>query len=112
MILISDLWIEPAEFTRSLQHLHYRKHQLMVLHLLDRAEMELPYEGQVTLQDLETDEQLQIDAGDLRATYRQQVEAYLAAVRRSCNDGDAEYHPIFVDEPYDRALVKLMSRRA
>ncbi|MBV8780691.1 MAG: DUF58 domain-containing protein [Phycisphaerae bacterium] len=111
VILISDLWIDPADFTRSIQHLRYRKHQLMVLHLLDRAEVDLPYEGQITLQDLETDEKLQINAQDLRETYQQQVNDYLAAIRRACNDGDAEYHPLFVDESYDKALIKLVSRR-
>ena len=83
VILISDLWLDPAEFARSMQHLRYRKHQLMVLHLLDRAEMDLPYEGQVTLQDLETDERIQINAEDLRETYRQQV----GHVPRRCPPG-------------------------
>ena len=31
VILVSDLWIEPAEFIRALQHLRYRRHQGMVL---------------------------------------------------------------------------------
>jgi uncharacterized protein (DUF58 family) len=112
VILVSDLWVDPPELVRALQHLRYRKHQAMVLHLLDRAELDLPYEKQITLEDLETGEKLQIDPADLREPYQQQVQAYLSQVRRACTSGDSEYHTLFTDIPYDKALVQLMSRRA
>ena len=83
----------------------------MVLHLLDRAEMDLPYEKQITLQDLETGEKLQIDPGDLREQYQQQVQTYLSEIRRACTSGDSEYHTVFTDQSYDKALVQLLSRR-
>ena len=111
VILISDLWLEPDELVRSLQHLRYRKHQGMVLHLLDQAEIDLPYQKQVTFQDMETGEKLQADPRDLRETYKSEVEAYLARVRKACNDSDVEYHAMFVQEPYEKALVRLLSRR-
>jgi len=111
VILISDLWVEPEDLTKALQHLRYRKHQAMVLHLLDRNEIDLPYDRQITMKDLETGEELQIDPNDLRETYKAQVEAYLTNIRQVCNGGNAEYHPMFVDEAYDKALVRLISRR-
>jgi uncharacterized protein (DUF58 family) len=112
VILLSDLWVEPEQLTKSLQHFRYRKHQVMVLHLLDRNEIDLPYDRQITMKDLETGEELQIDPNDLRETYKAQVEAYLAGIRSVCNGGAAEYHPMFVDEPYDKALVRLIHRRS
>jgi uncharacterized protein (DUF58 family) len=111
VILLSDLWLEPHELVRALQHLRYRKHQGIVLHLLDRNEIDLPYDRKVTFQDLETGEKLQVDPSELRETYQKQIEEYLAAVRRACNDADMEYQEMFVDEPYDVALVRLLSRR-
>ena len=111
VILLSDLWLEPADLVRALQHLRYRKHQGIVLHLLDRAEVDLPYEKQVTLEDLETGERLQIDPAVLREPYQRQVQAYLTEVRRACSSSDVEYHPMYVDQPYDKALVQLLSRR-
>ncbi len=111
VVLVSDLWVDPAELIRALQHLRYRKHQGMVLHLLDRAEIDLPYEKQVTLEDLETGERVQVDPADVREAYQRQVQTYLTDVRRACVGGDAEYHAIYTDQPYDRALVQLLSRR-
>jgi uncharacterized protein (DUF58 family) len=112
LVLVTDLWVDPAELARALQHLRYRKHQAMVLHLLDRAEIDLPYDKQVTLEDLETGERVQVDPGDVRENYQKQVQTYLTDVRRACVGGNAEYHAIYTDQPYDRALVQLLSRRA
>ena len=112
VVLVSDLWVEPEELTKALQHLRYRKHQAMVIHLLDRNEIDLPYDRQITLKDLETSEELQIDPGELREAYKQQVETYMSTIRRVCNDSDVEYHTMFVDVPYDKALVQLIHRRS
>lgn len=112
VILVSDLWLEPAEFVKALQHLRYRRHQGLVLHLLDKAEIDLPYDRQVTLQDLETRERIQVNPSDLREAYKQEVGAYLTAVRRCCSDCDVEYHAIYVDQPYEKALVELINRRS
>jgi len=112
VILISDLWLDSDEFVRALQHLRYRRHQGLVLHVLDKAEVELPYERQVTLEDLETGEKLQVDPRDLRATYRKHVQDYLTTVRRCCSDCDVEYHLMYVQDPYEKALVQLINRRS
>ncbi len=111
-ILISDLWLEPDALIRALQHARYKRHQLLVLHLLDKAEIELPYDKQITLHDLETDEKIEVDADDLRPSYKAQVEAFLTLTRKACTDAGAEYHRLFVDTPYDRALISLMTRRS
>ena len=104
VILLSDLWVEPAELVKALQHLRYRKHQGMVLHLIDRAELDLPYDRMLTFQDLETGEKIQADPADLRATYTQQVQAFIAQIRRSCTDAGVEYHDSPPTSPTTRPL--------
>jgi len=112
VLIISDLWLrDAAEFARALQHLRYRRHQAAVLHLLDRAEIDLPYDKQVALLDLETNERVQIDPAEIRDGYRRQVEQYLTSVRRACGDSDVEYNAMFVDQPYDKALTQWINRR-
>ncbi len=75
VILLSDLWIDEHELVQALQHLRYRKHQIMVLHLMDKQELDLPWTQQITLEDLETAEKMQVDPRDLRESYRKKVEA-------------------------------------
>jgi uncharacterized protein (DUF58 family) len=112
VILLTDLWVEPADLIKALQHLRYRKHQGMVLHILDKAELDLPYDRMLTFQDLETNEKIQVDPVELRETYQQQVAEFIASVRRACTDSGVEYHDLVTNVPYDKALVRLMSRRS
>lgn len=112
VILISDLWLDPIAFTKALQHLRYRRHQGLVLHLLNKEEIDLPYDRQVTLQDLETGEKIQINPKDLREAYRRSIQEYLTSIRRCCSDCDIEYHPVYTETPYDKALVELIARRS
>jgi uncharacterized protein (DUF58 family) len=111
VVILSDLWVDAAELARAVRHLVYRRHQGIVLHLLDRDEINLPHDKAVTLVDLETDEKLQISPADLRQAYGQQVGEHLAAVRRACNDSNVEYHLMHVHEPCERALVRWLNRR-
>ncbi len=111
MILISDLWIEPADFMRALQHARYKRHELIVLHLLDQSELKLPFDRQVTVEDLETQERVQIDPEQIRDSYEKQVQEYLTAISKTCRDAKAEYHRMMMDVPYEKALVTLLSRR-
>ncbi len=115
VILLSDLWVDPEELSKAFQHLRYRNHQGVVLHLLDKAEVELEggaFDNRVTLQDLETNEKLEVDPADLRTAYVEQVQTYLADIRRCCNGCDIEYHAMYTHEPYDKALVHWLSRRS
>lgn len=111
VILLSDLWVDRQQLSHALQHLRYRKHQGMVLHLLDPAELDLPYSRQVTLEDLETGQRLAVDADDLRDTYRKQIADHLSGIRRCCSDCDVEYHALKTNQTYDKALIHLLSRR-
>lgn len=112
MIIISDLWVEPDELIRALQHARYKRHQIILLHLLDKTEIDLPFDKQLTLEDLETAEKIEVDARDIRDNYTREVNAFLDRIRKTCSDCDAEYHRLMVDEPYDRALIRLLTRRS
>jgi uncharacterized protein (DUF58 family) len=79
----SDL--RPAgrpEATRlALRFLRHRGHEVLVFHLLDPGERELPGVGDVRFVDPETDEELPVSAADVRREYREAVEHALAEWR-------------------------------
>ena len=111
VILLSDLWMQPADLVKALQHLRYRKHQGMMLHILDRQEVELNYDRMLTFEDLETGEKIQVDPNELKQTYQKQVQSFITGIRKACIDSDVEYHALFTDLEVDKALVRLLSRR-
>jgi len=112
VIIISDLWLpQPEQFSRALRHLRQRRHQGIVLHLIDPAEISLPYDKQVALQDLETGAKVQIDPAELRDSYQRSVKDYFALLRGYCGGCGVEYSAIHTDQPYDKALTQWINRR-
>ena len=79
VILISDLLVEPQDTIRTLQFLRHKGHEVMVFHLIDPGERELPAAGEARFVDPETGEDLRVNAAHLR-------EAYRAAVEEAMND--------------------------
>ena len=111
VIIISDLHDDPDEVFRALQHLVYKKHQIILFHLLDEAELELPFRDVVTLVDMESDERLQVDCRTVRDAYRREVQAFLDRYRRDCAERRIEYVPATTATPYDRMLLNYLARR-
>ena len=43
IILISDLYDEPEAVDRALHHFHHKRHEVIVFHVLDHAEIDFPF---------------------------------------------------------------------
>jgi uncharacterized protein (DUF58 family) len=53
IVLVSDLLDEPAEILKGLRQFRFKGNDVIVFHLLDPAELELPFDGNVLFEDLE-----------------------------------------------------------
>jgi uncharacterized protein (DUF58 family) len=110
-ILISDLLDDPQGLEQGLRHLHHRRNDLMVLHLADRDELELPF-GKLTLfRDLEGALELTTDPREIRREYRAAMGEHLEHVRALCRRSGADYDLLVTDQPLDRWLVRFLARR-
>jgi hypothetical protein len=75
VILISDLLVDPEATRLALRFLRHRGHEVLVFHILDPGERELPGAGDARFVDPETDEELPVSTADLRREYRLAVSA-------------------------------------
>jgi uncharacterized protein (DUF58 family) len=110
-ILISDLLDDPQGLEQGLRHLHHRRHDLMVLHLADRDELELPFRKLTLFRDLEGALELTTDPREIRREYRAAMDEHLATVRALCRRSGADYDLFVTDQPLDRGLVRFLARR-
>jgi len=111
VIVISDLYDEPSEIIRALQHFVYKKHQIIVFHLLDGAELEFPFRNMVSFVDMETNDKLQVDPRYIKAAYLEEMAAFIEYYRRQCSDRKIEYVLTRTDTPYDLMLLNYLARR-
>lgn len=111
VVLVSDLYGEPDELVRAIAALRYRGQDVIVFHVLDPAELELPFDEPISIEDLETGERLPLVPGQLRERYRELVQTHAAALRTSLTDQRIDYVLLDTARPLDHALFQYLSAR-
>jgi uncharacterized protein (DUF58 family) len=112
VILISDLLDEPAPILKALRLFRFKGNDVIVFHILDQAELDLPFEGNILFEDLEAAHiNVIADPRAIRQTYRQVVEEFTNHMRQECHDSSIDYQLISTSTPLDRALASYLSWR-
>jgi uncharacterized protein (DUF58 family) len=112
IILISDLYDDTEVIARALHHFRHKRHEMIVFHVLDRAEVEFPYADTASFIDLETGDRLQVDPTYVRDEYRRRVGAFLEQCRKACADCQVDYVPADTSVPYDLLLSRYLQKRS
>jgi len=107
VILISDLLFDRDLALTALRYLRHRGHQVIVLHLMDPAEVELAGPPEVRYRDLESSGTVVVRPRELARTYRDTVHREIAAWRSACRRHDIAYHHVTTDQPFGLALRRL-----
>jgi uncharacterized protein (DUF58 family) len=111
LILISDLYDTPQEIVDAVTRVRRARHDVIVFHLLDRAERFLEQRGTYEFHDLETGETLLADADRVRQAYTERVETSRAFFRHEFERTGADYSELDPSEPLDKALAIYLRRR-
>jgi uncharacterized protein (DUF58 family) len=111
VILISDLLVDPAETTLALRFLRHHGHEVLVFHLMDPGEQDLPATGNVRFYDPETMEEMQVSVASLREEYRDSVARALEEWRRNLRPHRIDYMVLCTDQPFSRALRTYLHKR-
>ena len=111
VVIISDLF-EPWEpLMAQMQGLRIRGHDVMVLHVLHSHEIDLPWEGQVQFEDLESSDFLLTQPHLLRASYQKALQDWLEQIKSFCTKSRIEYVLVPSDQPPDESLLSMLAQR-
>jgi len=112
IVLVSDLLDEPGEILKGLRQFRFKGNDVIVFHLLDPAELNLPFDGNILFEDLEAANlQVVTDPRAIRSTYEQVVQEFITDMRKQCHDDAIDYQLISTATPLDRALASYLSWR-
>jgi len=112
IILVSDLLDEPAQIFKGLRQFRFKGNDVIVFHLMDPAELNLPFDGNILFEDLEAANLRVItDPRTIRTTYQQVINEFIADMRKQCHDNAIDYQLISTATPLDRALASYLSWR-
>ncbi len=111
IIVISDLLDDDSEVFRALRHFRHKKHEVLIFHVLDPAEIQLPFQKASVFVDPETGERIEADPKWVRKVYRDEVRGFIDSYRRGCAEGLIEYVQANTVEPFEMLLARYLSRR-
>jgi uncharacterized protein (DUF58 family) len=112
VIILSDCFGEISPLQRALRHFHYRRHEVMLFHILAPEEIEFPFKKWTQFRNLEvTGSKLLVDPQQLRKHYRENFDRFCKELRDAAGHAQVDYHLIRTDEPVDRALGIYLTKR-
>ena len=111
IIIISDLFLQPALLRGCFQHLRFRKHDVAVFHLLAPEEVDFTFDRPVRFVDLEGGQVVVADPSQITRQYHRALEKYLGELRDAVRDAGVDYHRVSLSQPYDDVLARFLLAR-
>jgi len=111
IVLLSDLLAPVETLEKQLGYVRSRGHEVVVLRVLDPAELDFSFEQPAMFHDVETNRELYIDPQLVREKYVERLEAHRAALSRVCNGLGVDVYELVTSQPLELALFDLLAAR-
>lgn len=110
VIVISDFF-DMDGYAQALKYLRYQRHDVYVIHVVDRAEEKPDLRGDLRLVDSETGAAKTINVTDgLLARYEQAFERLAQSVESFCIRNEMGYVRARTDVPFDDLVMRILRR--
>ncbi len=111
IILISDLLDDSEKVLRGLKQIRSRGSDVLVFQLLDRDELDFPFDRPALFQDLEENLRLAADPQVIRTAYLQTLHALLQRYEKTCASNLIDFHLFPTSTGLDKALTSYLTWR-
>ncbi|MEE2786619.1 MAG: DUF58 domain-containing protein [Myxococcota bacterium] len=104
VIILSDCLDFDQRFTGLARQLTHRAHEVTVLHILDRAEIEFPYQDVTRFEGMEEEDTLTVDPRAMRREYLTAIEKWREGLRIELREGRVNYVPVTTDQSIEKVI--------
>ena len=111
IILLSDLLAGTDMLRTRLGYLASRGHDVIVLRILDPAEVSFSFSAPAMFLDVESGREVYIDPSQAKSDYLRRFAEHAAEIERSCVDLGIEYQSIAIDRPLELVLFDVLKAR-
>lgn len=111
IVILSDLLDQPENIIKGLQHLKYQRHDVIVMQILDEAELSFPFDQPSRFVGLEGWEPLVADPLSLKQAYQREVQAHIKHLKEAARRLEADFQLITTDQPLHLSLPYLLAQR-
>jgi uncharacterized protein (DUF58 family) len=111
LVIVSDLFTDLDLVYDGLNRLRFLGHEVMIMQVLNRDELELPFDGPTIFHDIEGDEELFAEPWAFRRSYQQAMTDFLTGVKRECGNRGYDHVRFLTDEPLGTSLSLFLHAR-
>jgi uncharacterized protein (DUF58 family) len=111
VLILSDLFDDVGSMLAGLKHFRHRRHEVILFHVLDPAEIEFPFNQTTLFKGLEGLPEVLTDPRSLRKAYLAEFAAFQKQVRTGCRALGIDYFEMRTDQPMDVALSTYLASR-
>ena len=111
VIVLSDLFDDVDSMMTGLKHLRHRRHEVIVMHVLDPAEVDFPFQQITLFRGLEHLPDVLVEPRALRKAYLAEFGRYLHKLKAGCRAHAIDYVPMRTDQSLEVALSSYLASR-
>ena len=111
VIIISDFFDDVDKMMAGLKHFRHRRHDVVLMHVLDPAELDFPFSRPTMFQGLEGFPEVLADPKSLRRAYLEEFQRFCKKLSTACRAHGIDYQRIRSDQPLDVVLANYLSHR-
>ena len=111
VVILSDLFDDPAALVAALKHFRHKKHEVLVFQVLDPAEVTFPFDDVTRIEDMETRREITSDPRAFRKAYLDEFNRFLDAIRGGCRAANIDHTTAQTDRRFDQFLGAYLARR-
>ena len=111
VMILSDLFDDVDSMMAGLKHFRHRRHEVILLHVLDPAEIDFPFRKTTLFRGLEQLPDVLVEPRGLRKAYLKEFDRFIRRLKRGCRMYQIDYVRIRTDEPLDVALSSFLNSR-
>lgn len=111
VVILSDLFDDPASILAGLRHFRHRRHEVVVLHVLDPAELDFPFQHLTRFAGLEQWPDAVVEPRALRQAYLREFQGFLQQLRIGCRGHQVDYVQVRTDQSPEHVLSSYLASR-
>ncbi|TXH26201.1 MAG: DUF58 domain-containing protein [Cyclobacteriaceae bacterium] len=111
IVFVTDLYDRDKDLLSFISRLKTSRNEVIVFHLMGKAERDLSYEGAYTFEDLETGARVKVDTAVKQKEYVRLVDDWINTVRAALLEKSISYTLVTFDSPVENTLRDFLKAR-
>jgi uncharacterized protein (DUF58 family) len=110
-IIFSDLFDDVEAILAGLKHFRHRRHEVVLFHVLDPAEIDFPFDQMTLFRGLEDLPELLAEPRALRSAYLEELQKFTHRIKQGCRQQRIDYVPVRTDQSLEVVLSSYLASR-